>query len=41
MNLKDRFLEVMANFRKDISPPKWEIGYWGGAVDRWYGFVTK
>ncbi|MCL5073077.1 MAG: hypothetical protein M1308_19640 [Actinobacteria bacterium] len=36
MNLRNRFLEVMANFRKDIRPPKWEIGYWGGTVDRWY-----
>lgn len=36
MNLRERFIETMINWRNDISPPKWEFGYWGETVDNWY-----
>ena len=36
MNVRERFLEVMLNFDKHVTPPKWEFGYWGGTVDNWY-----
>lgn len=36
MNVRERFLEVMLNFNKHVTPPKWEFGYWGGTVDNWY-----
>ena len=36
MNTRERFLEVMLNFNRDICPPKWEFGYWGDTVNRWY-----
>ncbi len=36
MNLRERFIEVMVGFRNDISPPKWELAYWGKTVDNWY-----
>jgi len=36
MNLRERFVEVMENFNTTVSPPKWEFGYWGETVDRWY-----
>ncbi len=36
MNLKERFLEVMLNFTPDVSPPKWEFGYWGDTINNWY-----
>lgn len=35
MNTRERFLEVMA-FNKRVRPVKWEFGYWGGALNRWY-----
>lgn len=34
MNSRERFLATM-DF-EPIAPPKWEFGYWGGAVRRWY-----
>lgn len=36
MNLKERFFEVMLNFTPDVSPPKWEFGYWGDTINNWY-----
>ena len=36
MNTRERFLEVMLNFNRDVCPPKWEFGYWGDTVNRWY-----
>jgi len=36
MNLRERFLEVMIDFRRDVGPPKWELAYWGAAIDNWY-----
>ncbi len=36
MNLRERFLEVMLNFNTGIVPPKWEFGYWGDTINRWY-----
>lgn len=36
MNLRERFLEVLVNFNPDVSPPKWEFGYWGETVENWY-----
>jgi uroporphyrinogen decarboxylase len=31
----ERFKAVM-NFEKGVKAPRWEFGYWGGTVDRWY-----
>ncbi|MCK5570292.1 MAG: hypothetical protein KAJ15_11285 [Spirochaetes bacterium] len=36
MNARERFLETIVNFNKDIVPPKWEFGYWGMLIDKWY-----
>lgn len=36
MTLRERFIEVMENFNPDVKPPKWEFGYWGETIDRWY-----
>ncbi len=36
MNARERFLATMC-FEKDVSVPKWEFGYWGATLDRWYG----
>ena len=36
MNVRERFLEVMLHFNKDVPPPKWEFGYWGDTINRWY-----
>lgn len=36
MNSRERFLEVMINFNKNVSAPKWEFGYWGGTINNWY-----
>ncbi|MCL4296994.1 MAG: hypothetical protein KJ077_14750 [Anaerolineae bacterium] len=35
MNTRERFLETM-NFNPTVSAPKWEFGYWGGTIKRWY-----
>jgi hypothetical protein len=44
MNLRERFLEVMANFNPAVPTIKWEFGYWGetinarvvkGSLERW------
>uniref|UniRef100_A0A7V4TIF7 Uroporphyrinogen decarboxylase (URO-D) domain-containing protein n=1 Tax=Candidatus Caldatribacterium saccharofermentans TaxID=1454753 RepID=A0A7V4TIF7_9BACT len=35
MNTRERFLEVMHGNSR-VCPPKWEFGYWGGTVERWY-----
>ena len=35
MNSRERFLEVM-NFNPDVRAIKWEFGYWGGTIKRWY-----
>lgn len=35
MNLRERFLEVM-NFNAGVPSMKWEFGYWGEVIDRWY-----
>ena len=35
MNIRDRFLELL-NFRPCGRTPRWEMGYWSGAVQRWY-----
>jgi uroporphyrinogen decarboxylase len=34
LNVRERFLAVM-NF-EPVRPPKWEFGYWVGALRRWY-----
>ena len=36
MNSRGKFLEVIVNFKNNVSPPKWEFGYWGCLVDKWY-----
>ncbi len=35
MNSREKFLEAM-NFNKKISPNKWEFGFWGETIERWY-----
>lgn len=35
MTTREKFLGV-CDFDKSVSPPKWEFGYWGETVDRWY-----
>ncbi len=35
MNLRERFIEVM-NFNQDVKSIKWEFGYWGETIDKWY-----
>jgi uroporphyrinogen decarboxylase len=35
MNLRERFHEVM-NFNTSVQTMKWEFGYWGETVNRWY-----
>ena len=34
MNTRERFIEVM-NFKK-VETLKWEFGFWGSTIDRWY-----
>ena len=34
MNTRERFLAVMDLQR--VAPPKWEFGYWGATLRRWY-----
>ncbi len=43
MNLRERFLAVMRNFNREVTPPKWEFGYWGDTINNWYeeGLVKK
>ena len=36
MNSREKFLEVIVNFKNNVPPPKWEFGYWGGLIDKWY-----
>jgi len=35
MNARERFLEVM-NFNTAAGSLRWEFGYWGATLDRWY-----
>jgi len=35
MNIRERFLATL-DF-EPVAPPKWEFGYWGGTIRRWYG----
>jgi len=35
MNAREKFIEF-TRFNKSIPTVKWEFGYWGGAVKRWY-----
>ena len=35
MNAREKFLETM-RFNKNVSPPKWEFGFWGETISRWY-----
>ena len=36
MNTRERFIEVMKNFNTSVSTMKWEFGYWGGTLNKWY-----
>ncbi len=36
MNTRQRFLESMKNFNTDVPTMKWEFGYWGETINRWY-----
>ncbi|MGQ9786682.1 MAG: uroporphyrinogen decarboxylase family protein [Anaerolineae bacterium] len=35
MNARERFLATM-RFEKGVAAPKWEFGYWGATIKRWY-----
>jgi len=35
MNSREKFLETM-NFSPEVSPNKWEFGYWGSTIKNWY-----
>lgn len=35
MNSREKFIEFV-NFNKKVPAVKWEFGYWGAAVKRWY-----
>ena len=35
MNAREKFIEF-TNFNKSVPAVKWEFGYWGSAVKRWY-----
>jgi hypothetical protein len=35
MDLRERFLETMS-FNTSVRSIKWEFGYWGEVIDRWY-----
>ena len=35
MNLRERFIEVMS-FNPSVRSIKWEFGYWGEVIERWY-----
>lgn len=43
MNSLEKFKEVILNFNTSAPPPKWEFGYWGSLVDKWYeeGLLKK
>lgn len=36
MNTRERFLEIMSGFNSKIGSVKWEFGYWGETVNKWY-----
>ncbi|NLE99652.1 MAG: hypothetical protein GX601_01600, partial [Anaerolineales bacterium] len=36
MTLRERFLAT-ARFEPCTRTPRWELGYWAGAIQRWYG----
>jgi len=36
MNTRERFLEVM-DFNTTVKPLKWEFGFWGETLNKWYG----
>jgi uroporphyrinogen decarboxylase len=36
MNAREKFLETMLFTGKKTTPPKWEFGYWGGTLNKWY-----
>lgn len=36
MNARERFIEVMKNFNTSAPSLKWEFGYWGGTINKWY-----
>ena len=36
MNTREKFVETMMFAGKKTQPPKWEFGYWGETLNRWY-----
>ena len=36
MNSRERFIETIINGNKNVSPLKWEFGYWGETMNNWY-----
>jgi hypothetical protein len=35
MNTRERFIEA-THFNKNVNTIKWEFGYWGATIERWY-----
>lgn len=35
MTERERFKRVM-NFERNVPAPRWEFGYWGATIDKWY-----
>jgi hypothetical protein len=36
MNTRERFVEVLKNFNTGVETLKWEFGYWGDTLNKWY-----
>jgi len=36
VDIRERFLATL-DFQPGVRAPLWEWGYWGGAIERWYG----
>lgn len=36
MNARERFIEVMKYHNPNVRSLKWEFGYWGNTLNRWY-----
>lgn len=36
MNTRERFLATMVDMDPSVPAMKWEFGYWGGTLNRWY-----
>jgi uroporphyrinogen-III decarboxylase len=36
MNTREKFIEVMQNFNSSVPTVKWEFGFWGETINKWY-----